>query len=95
MQNPFVSEQLKVNLSRTIAITSSISSSIIIYVILKSRQKLTCIYNRIIFGMSVANFIGCTAMACSLANPTRATTRNIENIRICEASAFFLYFGIM
>ena len=42
---------------------SAVSSSLIIYLIYRSKPKLSTIYHRIMFGMSVADIMASTAMA--------------------------------
>ena len=43
--------------------TSVVSSILIIYVILKSQAKLSTIYHRILFGMSIAGILSSSAIA--------------------------------
>ena len=44
---------------------SAISSLLIVYIIARSSQRLSTVYHRIMFGMSISNIIGSTAMALS------------------------------
>lgn len=86
---------------------SVVSASLTIYVILRSRTKLSSIYHRIMFGMSVADIMGSIAMGLTtLPMPTHlpredefkeyifAGTR-LGNTQTCDAQAFFFLFGIV
>jgi hypothetical protein len=82
-------------LIRTVAFFSSISSLIIIYFIFKSRLRLGCIYNRLMFGMSLANILGCVSLAWNTQKQKSDDTNYLGNVRTCEAKAFFEYFGLL
>jgi len=84
---------------------STISSSLIIYLIFLSKSKLSTIYHRILFGMSCADIIGSITMALStLPMPEiNVCTDNgdyewdavrIGNIQTCQAQGFFQRFGL-
>jgi len=85
---------------------SAISSTLIIYVILRSQTRLSSIYHRIMFGMSLADICGSTAMALtSLPMPSYmpeelaigyswAGTR-LGNEYTCNAQGFFQTFGMI
>jgi len=83
---------------------SAISSAVIIYVILRSEKGLSSIYHRIMFGMSIADILGSSAIALtSLPMPSYmykekefgyywAGTR-LGNTYTCNAQGFFASFG--
>jgi hypothetical protein len=84
---------------------SAISSALIIYIILRSQTRLSSIYHRIMFGMSLADICGSIAMALtSLPMPSYmpqeevfgyswAGTR-LGNQYTCNAQGFFSTFGM-
>jgi hypothetical protein len=84
---------------------SAISSVLIIYVIMRSETRLSKIYHRIMFGMSLADVLSSTAMALtSLPMPSYmpkeevfgyewAGTR-LGNEYTCDAQGFFAFFGM-
>jgi len=86
---------------------SVISSALIIYVILLSRTKLSSIYHRIMFGMSVADIIGSFAMALTTLPMPKHLPREDEfeqyqfagtrlgNTQTCTAQAFSVYLGFI
>lgn len=83
---------------------SAVSSTVIIYVILRSRPKLSTVYHRIMFGLSVADICASLAMALtSLPMPSSmpfeeefgyhwAGTR-LGNTYTCNAQGFFAFAG--
>jgi len=89
---------------------STVSSSLIIYVILKSEKKLSTIYHRIMFGMSCADIIYSFAIALTTLPMPKSVSPEVNslysmpyddwvgsklgNIQTCEAQGFFLVFGI-
>lgn len=85
---------------------SAISSTLIIYVILKSEKRLSSIYHRIMFGMSLSDICGSIAIALtSLPMPSHmpkeevfgyhwAGTR-IGNTYTCNAQGFFIALGMI
>jgi hypothetical protein len=86
---------------------SAISSILIIYVILRSETRLSSIYHRIMFGMSIADVLSSTAVALStLPMPSympqeeeleyrwTAGTR-LGNTSTCNAQGFFQTFGLV
>ena len=85
---------------------SALSSLLIIHVILRSRNRLTTIYHRIMMGLSVADILGSVSMALtSLPMPAQmpneqdfgyywAGTR-LGNTQTCNAQGFFALFGIV
>ncbi len=73
-----------------LSIISSISSAAIIFAIYKSQQKLSNVYNRIMFGMSIANIIGCSAFAIATGKPSL-----LDSNDFCKTQGFLVYFGIM
>ena len=86
---------------------SVIASSIIIYLIIRSDDKLGSVYHRIMFGMTIADVISSTAMALtSLPMPRDLTPYNLPyadvwvgtrlgNKYTCSAQGFFFNFGII
>jgi len=83
---------------------SAISSTLIIYVILRSETRLSSIYHRIMFGMSLADICGSIAMALtSLPMPSYMPKEEIfgykwagtrlGNTYTCNAQGFFSTFG--
>ena len=86
---------------------SVIASSIIIYLIIRSDDKLGSVYHRIMFGMTIADVISSTAMALtSLPMPRDLTPYNLPyadvwvgtrlgNQGTCSAQGFFFNFGII
>ena len=81
---------------------SVISSSMIIYMIFRSRQKLSTIYHRIMFGMSLADILTSVAMLLttlpmptelSFDCPTSFAGTRLGNRQTCEAQGFFFFFG--
>ena len=85
---------------------SAVSSLLIIYVILRSKPKLSNVYHRIMFGLSVADIMGSVSMALtSLPMPSHmsreeefgyhwAGTR-LGNTHTCNAQGFFATFGMV
>mmetsp|Transcript_14069 Transcript_14069/g.26441 ORF Transcript_14069/g.26441 Transcript_14069/m.26441 type:complete len:535 (+) Transcript_14069:163-1767(+) len=84
---------------------SAISSTLIIYVILRSETRLSSIYHRIMFGMSLADICGSIAMALtSLPMPSympkeeifgyKWTGARLGNTFTCDAQGFFVFFGM-
>ena len=85
---------------------SAFSSMLIIYVIMRSRPKLSTIYHRIMFGLSIADVMGSVSIALtSLPMPSYmpreeefgyywAGTR-IGNTSTCNAQGFFATFGVV
>jgi hypothetical protein len=84
---------------------SAISSALIIYVILRSETRLSSIYHRIMFGMSLADICGSIAMALtSLPMPSYMPKEEIfgyhwagtrlGNTYTCNAQGFFAFFGM-
>jgi hypothetical protein len=85
---------------------SVVASSIIIYLIIRSDDKLGSVYHRIMFGMSIADVISSTAMALSsLPMPRDLTPYNLKyadvwvgtrlgNKGTCSAQGFSFFFGI-
>jgi hypothetical protein len=84
---------------------SAISSALIIYVILRSETRLSSIYHRIMFGMSLADICGSIAMALtSLPMPSYMpneeifgyswTGTRLGNEYTCNAQGFFVFFGL-
>jgi hypothetical protein len=86
---------------------SAISSALIIYVILRSETRLSSVYHRIMFGMSIADVLSSTAVALStLPMPSympqeeeleyrwTAGTR-LGNNSTCNAQGFFQTFGLI
>jgi len=85
---------------------SAISSTLIIYVILRSETRLSSIYHRIMFGMSLADICGSIAMALtSLPMPSYMPKEEIfgytwagarlGNAYTCNAQGFFATFGMV
>jgi len=84
---------------------SAISSTLTIYVILRSQTRLSSIYHRIMFGMSLADICGSIAMALtSLPMPSYMPKEEIfgykwagtrlGNTYTCNAQGFFVFFGM-
>jgi len=84
---------------------SAISSGLIIYVILRSKTRLSSIYHRIMFGMCLADICGSIAMALtSLPMPSYMPKEEIYgyswagtrlgNTYTCSAQGFFVFFGV-
>jgi hypothetical protein len=84
---------------------SAISSALIIYIILRSQTRLSSIYHRIMFGMSIADICGSIAMALtSLPMPSYMPKEEIfgyhwagtrlGNQYTCDAQGFFAFFGM-
>jgi len=84
---------------------SAISSSLIIYIIVRSETRLSSIYHRIMFGMSLADICGSIAMALtSLPMPSympqeevfgyRWAGTRLGNTYTCNAQGFFSTFGV-
>lgn len=86
---------------------SAVSSSLIIYLIFRSKAKLTTIYHRIMFGMSVADVMASTAMALTtLPMPTNddpiwvgqpifwEEQTKLGNVQTCAVQGFAFYSGI-
>jgi hypothetical protein len=86
---------------------SAISSALIIYVILRSETRLSSVYHRIMFGMSIADVLSSTAVALStLPMPSympqeeeleyrwTAGTR-LGNTSTCNAQGFLQSFGML
>jgi hypothetical protein len=85
---------------------SAISSTLIIYVILRSQTGLSSIYHRIMFGMSIADILSSVSIALStLPMPSfmpqekdfeyRWTGPRLGNTSTCNAQGFFQTFGIL
>lgn len=83
---------------------SAISSASIIYVILRSEKGLSSIYHRIMFGMSIADILGSTAMALTSLPMPSYMPKEIEfgyhwagtrlgNTYTCNTQGFFASFG--
>jgi len=84
---------------------SAISSTLIIYVILRSETRLSSIYHRIMFGMSLADISGSIAMALTtLPMPSYMpkeeifgynwTGTRLGNEYTCNTQGFFAFFGM-
>jgi hypothetical protein len=84
---------------------SAISSALIMYVIMRSQTRLSSIYHRIMFGMSLVDICSSTAMALtSLPMPSYMPKEEIfgyhwagtrlGNTSTCNAQGFFVWFGI-
>jgi hypothetical protein len=84
---------------------SAISSMMIIYIIMRSKTRLSSIYHRIMFGMSLADICGSVAMALtSLPMPSympkeeifgyRWAGTRLGNTYTCNAQGFFAFFGM-
>jgi hypothetical protein len=84
---------------------SAISSALIIYIILRSQTRLSTIYHRIMFGMSLADICGSIAMSLtSLPMPSYMpkeeifgyhwTGTRLGNEYTCNAQGFFAMFGM-
>lgn len=81
---------------------SAISSSLIIYIIFRSSDKLKTIYHRIMFGLSVSNILSSIALGLStlllpkdelpFEYPSFYGTR-LGNAQICETQGFLILFG--
>jgi len=66
---------------RITAGTSAVSSFLILYLLLRSKTKLSTIYNRIMFGMSMADVLGSLAMSLTtLPMPVEMPTRKSLDI---------------
>ena len=84
---------------RCSGIVSTISSSIIIFIIMKTNQKLSSIYHRIIFGMSFTDILS----SISIGLTTIPMTRDDENLQhqgtklgnasTCTAQGMFIVYG--
>lgn len=81
--------------------TSVISSTTLIYLIMRSDVKLYTIYHRIMFGMSIADVLASTAMSLStLPMPTEMKIdygfvgMRLGNAQTCRAQGFFFVFGV-
>jgi hypothetical protein len=84
---------------------SALSSSLIIYVILRSPTKLSSIYHRLMFGMSVADIMGSIAMGLTSIPfpkdfPVEGWNKKLRglmlgNIHTCNAQGFFFTFGVL
>jgi len=84
---------------------SAISSALIIFIILRSQTKLSTIYHRIMFGMSLADLLSSISIALStLPMPSSMPKEDeylyswggtrIGNIYTCNAQGFFVSFGM-
>ena len=84
---------------------SAASSALIVYIILRSRRKLSSIYHRIMFGMSVAGIMGSVSMAlATLPMPSHMPREEefdlswsgprLGNTHTCNAQGFFFMFGV-
>lgn len=83
--------------------TSAIASSCIIYLIARSKVKLSSIYHRIMFGMSIADVIGSVAMGLTTLPMPKDWYRNeihntagarLGNKQTCQAQGFFFVAGV-
>jgi hypothetical protein len=87
---------------------SAISSALIIYVILRSQTRLSSIYHRIMFGMSLADVLSSIAVALTtLPMPSympkeeelqyrwTGGTPRLGNTYTCNAQGFFQTFGVL
>ncbi len=86
---------------------STISSSLIIYMILRSETKISTIYHRLMFGMSCADILSSLAMGLStLPMPREGELRpgvrecnwsgtRLGNVDTCTAQGFFFVFGLV
>jgi hypothetical protein len=90
-----------ISLARTTSFLSSFSSLLIIVIILRSGQKLSSSYHRIIFGMSVADAMGSLAIFCSTwLMPKEMIYKQFEgavygNSATCTAQGFLFFSGAM
>jgi hypothetical protein len=87
---------------------SAVSSTLIIYVIMRSQTRLSSIYHRIMFGMSLADICGSIAMALTtLPMPSYmpkeeifgyssrwSRSTRLGNTHTCNAQGFFVFFGL-
>ena len=81
---------------------SALSSSLIIYLIFRSKAKLSTIYHRIMFGMSCADILGSTAMGLTTLPMPRDSYlyydwagTQLGNSGTCKAQGFFFVFGMI
>jgi hypothetical protein len=85
---------------------SAISSALIIYVILRSEKRLSSIYHRIMFGMSLSDVCGSIAIALtSLPMPSHMPKEEVfgyhwagtrmGNTYTCNAQGFFIAVGVI
>ena len=75
---------VKAIIRSSLAIVSMISSSILIWMILRSKARSTCIYHRILLGMSVADII--FSLGSSHFNATAPSDNNyfVWNARVSQ-----------
>ena len=87
-------------IARTSALTSAVSSVLIIVMILRSSQSLSITYHRLMFGMSVCDALASFSMAMTtLPLPTdmiytQFEGRHLGNFQTCEAQGFMAGFGL-
>mmetsp|Transcript_13645 Transcript_13645/g.15890 ORF Transcript_13645/g.15890 Transcript_13645/m.15890 type:complete len:511 (-) Transcript_13645:154-1686(-) len=105
MSDSLAQKPYAATIPRVTGIISAISSSLIIYLICRSENKLSTIYHRIIFAMSCADVIGSIAMALTtLPMPNEIICEEGEdylhwdtrlgNIQTCEVQGFCVTFGV-
>ncbi len=83
--------------------TSVTASATLIYLIMRSDAKLFTVYHRIMFGMSIFDILGSTAIGLSsLPMPRTMVVRDPNDIMLrlgndqtCQAQGFFFTFGIV
>lgn len=101
-----MTDNLSVLIPRFSGGISSISSTLIIYIILKSNDGLSNIYHRIMFGMSLTDILGSTSVALTTLPMPAAyfddgddeyfhEGTKVGNVATCTAQGFFIYFGFI
>jgi len=89
---------------RITGVTSMISSFVIIYLIFRSARRLSTVYHRIMFGMSVSNIMGSFALALAFLPMPKEMPFEEElgisfpgarygNTFTCNLQGFFVFFG--
>jgi len=98
-----LSDHFAVIAPRFSGFTSAVASSCIIYLIARSKVKLSSIYHRIMFGMSIADVIGSVAMGLTTLPMLNDWYRNeiyntagarFGNKQTCQAQGFFFVAGV-
>ena len=91
------SEKVASIIGSTSAIISLVASSMLIYLLTRSKQRLSTTYHRIVFGMSIADII--FSLSLSMFNLTGPIDDQyyVWNVKgdqaSCSAQGFFKFFG--
>ncbi len=97
-----VSDNFSVIAPRITGFTSVVSSSTLIYLIMRSDTKLSTVYHRIMLGMSISDILASTAMGLTtLPMPTLLGEKDYGRVGIrlgnehtCRAQGFLFIYGV-